>query len=125
MKYKNIKSAIHNFGHSFVSLMNYVDDDYIIDEMNKLVTNNKLNELSINFLTGQVEPKSIETKRIKKSISYYQEWLPKHLKSHEIEPSTINQLIFKHIQRTIGFESYITAIDNQGHKHEVLINGNS
>jgi len=32
MKYKNIYSAIHNFGHSFTSLMNYVDGDYVIDE---------------------------------------------------------------------------------------------
>jgi len=26
MKYKNIKSMLHNFAHSFVSLMNYEDN---------------------------------------------------------------------------------------------------
>lgn len=36
MKYKHIYSAIHNFGHSFTSLMNYVDDDYVIDELDKI-----------------------------------------------------------------------------------------
>ncbi len=32
MKYKNIYSAIQNFGHSFLSLMNYVDGNYVIKE---------------------------------------------------------------------------------------------
>jgi hypothetical protein len=34
MKYKNIYSAIHNFGYSYTNLMNYVDHDYFIDELN-------------------------------------------------------------------------------------------
>lgn len=36
MKYKHIPSAIHNFGHSFTSLMNYVDDGYVIDDLQKI-----------------------------------------------------------------------------------------
>ena len=31
MKYKHIDSVLRNFGHSFASLMNYVDDVYICD----------------------------------------------------------------------------------------------
>jgi len=33
MKYKNIDSALHNFGHSFMSGMNYVDDDHVMYEV--------------------------------------------------------------------------------------------
>jgi hypothetical protein len=37
MGYKRIDSAIRNIAHSFVSLMNYVDDAYIIDLLPKLL----------------------------------------------------------------------------------------
>ena len=36
MKYKHIDAVLHNFGHSFVSLMNYVDDEYILDVLPEL-----------------------------------------------------------------------------------------
>ncbi|AWY00274.1 hypothetical protein A8139_09885 [Marinomonas primoryensis] len=52
MKYKNIKSAIHNFGHSFVSLMNYVDEDYVIDEIGKI--HKQGYDIEINWLTREV-----------------------------------------------------------------------
>ncbi|MBK6387119.1 MAG: hypothetical protein IPF71_10110 [Rhodoferax sp.] len=35
MKYKHVASALHNFGHSFVSLMNYVEGEYIDDILAK------------------------------------------------------------------------------------------
>lgn len=33
MKYKNIYSAIHNFGASFTSLMNYLRGGHVIDDL--------------------------------------------------------------------------------------------
>jgi len=36
MKYKHVNAAIRNFGHSFTSLMNYVDGDYVMDELAKI-----------------------------------------------------------------------------------------
>jgi hypothetical protein len=31
--YKRLKSLAHNVGHSFLSLMNYVDDDYVVEDL--------------------------------------------------------------------------------------------
>jgi hypothetical protein len=33
MKYKNLKSVAHNFGHSFTSDMNYAEDDFVMSHL--------------------------------------------------------------------------------------------
>ena len=52
MKYKRIYSAIHNFGHSFTSLMNYVDGDYVIDELVKIHSQGY--DIKIDWLTRRI-----------------------------------------------------------------------
>lgn len=37
MKYRILKSVAHNFSHSFVSYMNYFDDDYVIEDLLQIV----------------------------------------------------------------------------------------
>ena len=41
MKYKNINSAIHNLGHSFMSGMNYFDSDHVMYEVHALASREK------------------------------------------------------------------------------------
>ena len=60
MKYKNIDSMLHNFGHSFVSLNNYVENAYIVDALPELARRSPNHELMIDFETGIVDP-SFET----------------------------------------------------------------
>ena len=38
MSYKRIGTLIHNWSHQFISLMNYVDGDYVFDEMMRLLS---------------------------------------------------------------------------------------
>jgi len=66
MKYKNIKSAIHNFGHSFVSSMNYVDHDFVADEIGKI--HKKGYNVEINWLAREFRPAQLESERIKKQL---------------------------------------------------------
>ena len=33
MKHKSIDSALHNFGHSFATLINYIDGEHICDKL--------------------------------------------------------------------------------------------
>ena len=54
MKYKHIAGAIHNFGHSFTSLMNYVDGDYVIDELAKIHAEGK--DIEVDWLSGRFKP---------------------------------------------------------------------
>ena len=76
MKYKVIKSAAHNFGHSFVSLMNYRGDDYVMSHLARLVVETGHTELSVDLLSGRGQPSALLWGPIRASVAVYVAWLP-------------------------------------------------
>ena len=116
MKYKNIYSAIHNFGASFTSLMNYVDDDYVIDDLEKI--HHEGHDIELNWLTNEFKPSELETERIKKSISNSSGWLKKHLISENVEIEKISSLYFKW---PANGEKYMLAEDDRGKEYKIYV----
>ena len=116
MKYKNISSAIHNFGHSFVSDMNYVDDDFIINDLSKI--HRKDQDIKIDWLTGEFEPTLMITERISKSISHYNQSLGEHLKSQGVELAKLTSLYFFW---PAGAAKYMYAKDGKGKDYKTEI----
>ncbi|MBV1884195.1 MAG: hypothetical protein KUG82_21320 [Pseudomonadales bacterium] len=117
MKYKNIYSAIHNFGASFTSLMNYVDGDYTLDELDDI--HRKGNDIEVNWLTRTFEPANMATPRIKKSIGYWADSLEKHLCSHNVEIEKLTSLYFKWPVRQ---RKYMIATDDRGKEYKIYVN---
>ena len=117
MKYKHIYSAIHNFGHSFTSLMNYVDDDYVMDELNKMHIAG--HDIEVDWLTGQFMPAAMVTPRIQKSIGYWRDSLKKHLASQDVEMSAISTLLFRWPAHQ---RKYMQAIDDRGKEYKIYVN---
>ncbi len=118
MKYKNIKSAAHNFSQSFVSGMNYVDDDLIINDLKKCAARKSGFNVSVQWLPEAKVSRLSLTPRIRKSIKYYKTWLPKHLQSHGVVVSMIKELrtdihLFK--GRHLVIQSY--ARDSRGREY--------
>ena len=109
MKYKNIKSAIHNSGHSFASYENYVDDDFVLYELRNI--HRKGYDISINWLNGEFEPSQLCSARLRKSISYWHNSLDKHLQKHNVSLSSLESLDFKW---PANKGHYIIAIDDRG-----------
>ncbi len=50
MKFKKLPSMSHNFSHSFVSLMNYVDDGYVFEDLFDLAKENEGKVVSIQWI---------------------------------------------------------------------------
>ena len=121
MKYKNIDSMLHNFGHSFVSLMNYVDGEYIIDELDKLARSVPGNEIRIDFSSGSISPEATYPERLHKSVQYWMDWLPKHMRSHNIEPSAIGPVSFRFRLVKLGHEVIVEATDDRGTSHKKFV----
>lgn len=117
MKYKNISAAIHNFGHSFTSLVNYVEDGYVIDELSNIHA--KGHEIQINWLNGQFQPSVLASPRITKSIEYWRASLAEHLQRHNIAPAAIAELRF--VWPTPG-RKYMAAVDDRGKSYKVYVN---
>ena len=114
MKYKNIYSALHNFGDSFFSLMNYFDGIYISD----LLTDIRLKgiDIEIDWLSKEFKPPQELTDLIKKSIDYYHSKLKDHLNSQDVEIDYISEI--KMFIPSRG-RKYMWAKDDRGKEYKI------
>lgn len=55
-RYKVLKSVAHNIGHSFTSLMNYADDDYVMGHILRFARKTGADTLTIDFVKGEAGP---------------------------------------------------------------------
>ena len=117
MKYKHIDSAIFNFGCSFTSHMNYVDEGYVIDELGRIHGEGK--DIEVDWVTGRFVPAGEMTPRIKKSIDAYRRDLARHLRSQNVDPDAIVQISFRWPARQ---KKYMVAIDDRGNEHKMYVN---
>jgi hypothetical protein len=78
--HKPLKSVSHNFGHSFISLMNYVFDDYLLGHLLKQARTVKINKLRVDLINNHAEPKELLTDPITSSINRYCNWFPNLVK---------------------------------------------
>lgn len=74
--HKPLKSVSHNFGHSFISLMNYINDDYFLGHLLKQARKTKRNRLTVDILKNIAEPNELLTDQIKSSIEHWNKWFP-------------------------------------------------
>lgn len=98
-QYKTLKSVAHNFGHSFLSLMNYYKDDYTLGHIQKQMMLTGINKLEIDLLKNECTPKELLTEPIKKSIENYISWFPKLIKDSKSDVNLVNEA-----QLTIEFD---------------------
>lgn len=122
MKYKNIDSALHNFGQSFMSGMNYFEDDHVMYDVIKVASDTLDGVLIINFSIGSCSPLGGVNTRIKKSVAHYTYRLPKHLKSHNLDPGTLKDVTLLVRAKELGYDLHMEATDDRGIKHRVYVN---
>lgn len=75
--HKPLKSISHNFGHSFISLRNYINGDYFLGHLLKQARKTNCNKLTVDILKNIAEPTELITSQIKSSIDYWNHWFPK------------------------------------------------
>jgi hypothetical protein len=112
MKYKNIKSAIHNFGYSFISDENYVDGEYVFHELARI--HSQGHDIIISWLNEKFEPAHLCTERITKSIGYWANGLERLLNSQNVDLGSLTKLEF--VWPSNGAH-YMKALDDRGMEH--------
>jgi len=112
---------LHNFGHSFVSLNNYVDNDYVADALPQLARQSPNYELKINFSNGEITPPDNYPERLHKSISYWMDWLPKHIENHGLESERLSDIYFRYRLVKAGTEIIVSCTDDRGVEHKVFV----
>jgi len=121
MKYKNIKSVLHNFGYSFFSLMNYVDDEYIVDIVAKLIRDIDCHELKIHFPDGGLVPQIDCPEKLKKSIGYWSDGLPGHAQSQNVDIGKISDITLVVRLTHSGIQYFAEAKDDRGTEYNIPI----
>ena len=116
MKYKHIYSAIHNLGHSFLSLMNYVDGQYIIDELFDIRSRGF--DIEIDWLNNTFIPEEELTSKIKNSMAYYSENLTRNMESQNVDLNRIKAL---KLHWPAKGRKYMWAKDDRGKEYKIHI----
>lgn len=92
MKYKNYKSAIHNFTHSFMSI-DYMKSGRLA--VNVLIDLHNLgleNKTTFDFINKTIKPNKAESKESKQLLSDYLDWLPDHFEKHNCDLTKLEKL---------------------------------
>jgi len=136
ISHKPLKSVSHNFGHSFISLMNYINDDYFLGHLLKRARITNINRLEVDILKNSAEPTQLLTSPILDSIGYWNKWFPSLVVSSGSTMdyvSSAKMTIEFDLQRTRPYPNdntitenpficIISIIDDRGkvyqHKHE-------
>ena len=116
MKYKNIPSAIHNIGQSFLSLMNYVDDGYIVDEL--VAIHREGHDIWVDWIAGHFEPQHRAGGRIEKSVQMYRAELRDRLLSQNVELERLRSVA---LHWPAGGRRFMEAEDDRGRKHKIYV----
>jgi len=118
MKFKLIKSMAHNWTHSFMSGMNWVDGDYVFEDMHKLARERRGQKVLITWLPERQEELFALTPRIRESLKHYRKGLPEHLSRHAVEASAISEMRTE-VYMADNHRGYVRSyvIDIRGKEH--------
>ena len=134
MKYKNIKSVLHNFGDSFTSDSNVVAGDVALGYLARRAIRMKRHEFHFDILRGTSVPVELASPPIDASVTAYTAWLPKLLESQNVHRSVLSSasllLTFDltRVSTSIGFpdssempvDCIVSAADDRGKEHVVM-----
>jgi hypothetical protein len=88
-RYKVLKSVAHSLVHSFTSLINYRDDDYVLGHILRRSRETGQGILVFDVLTAEAAPASLLTPPIVGSIEGYRKWFPDLVTSHKTSMDVI------------------------------------
>ena len=112
-----LKSIAHNFTHSFVSYMNYVDDGYVMDDLRQVARDAKGARVSIQWIPDSPPTASLPL-RVRKSIAHRKTWLAAHVANSGADISAIREFrtdIFLKPNHQIAVEAHL--VDDRGKEH--------
>jgi len=91
MKYKAIKSAAHNFAHSFASGLNWAESDYVMSHLLRAAIATRTRQYHINLTTGSLAPSAGVSAGVRAAIGSQAIRLPDLLRSQRLDPSRLSR----------------------------------
>jgi hypothetical protein len=107
MKFKNYKSAIYNFAHSFMSIDYMKSGRLAVNVLIDLHNKGLETKATFDFVRQSIEPTEANSKENKKLLGDYFDWLPDHFRKHGCDLSKLEKL---EIVISIDFDKAITPL---------------
>ena len=101
-----------------MSAMNYVDGDYIAEDMYRLARARISEKVVITWIPDRQDELFGLTPRARESIKRYRAALPKHLRSHSVEKAAISEMrteVYLAENHRMYIRSYV--LDDRGKEH--------
>ena len=133
MKYKNLKSAAHNFGNSFASTLNYGAGDYIMSHLARRALASGRAEMTVDLLTGEAGPPELVGPPVDESIAARRPSFPSLLAAQRIDPAVVREarmrVVFDTARCTaparvdgyavseVPFDCWVTVLDDRDRTH--------
>ncbi len=92
MKYKNYKSAIHNFAHSFMSIDYMKSGRLAVNVLIDLYNLNLEPKATFDFVEKTILPTKAMTKESNELLNDYLSWLPDHFARHNCDLAKLEVL---------------------------------
>ena len=122
MKYKAIRAMSHNWSHSFMSGMNYVDGRFIFEDLHELARRQRGKKIIVSWIPRQDSELFSFTPRVRKCIRYYRTALKRHIENHKIDFEALREMRTE-VYVGDNFRMYVRAYakDDRGKEHEVFV----
>lgn len=92
MRFKNYKSAIHNFAHSFQSIDYMKSPKLAVNVLIALKNIGIKPTATFDFLNRTIEPKEAISRESTQLLNDYIGWLPEHCKRHDCDLRKLEKL---------------------------------
>lgn len=92
MKYKNYKSAIHNFTHSFISIDYMKSGRLAVNVLIDLYNLGLETKSTFDFINQTIQPEKAESNESRQLINDYVSWLPDHFENHNCDLTKLEKL---------------------------------
>lgn len=92
MKYKNYKSAIHNFTHSFISIDYMKSGRLAVNVLIDLHNVGLETKTTFDFIKKAIQSEKADTKVSRELLSDYLDWLPDHFEKHNCDLNKLEEL---------------------------------
>jgi len=122
VKYKLICSMAHNWSHSFMSDMNYVDGGFVYEDVYKLAREKCGGKVVINWIPATTDELSEFPLRVTECIVAYRASLAEHLLRNKIDASALIEFRTE-IYVAENFQMYVRAfvLDDRQKEHVAFI----
>ena len=89
VKYKNLKSVAHNFGHSFTSDMNWAGSDHVMTLLARAAIATGLTELDVDIRGGTAAPAGLIAPALQDTIAHQPAKLDHLLTTQRADPARV------------------------------------